>query len=127
MESRPKSLSEVAARVSRGGSFSMELADFLDEFRELPGEDAFVEEPPLLGSSAPERRWIDAYFAAVAEHLCGRHELRRPSWLKGAARYLKDPSFACRSRAGRLFLLKDSPAAFKSRNLFVSANALERV
>ena len=127
MEARPQSLSEVADRVSRGGSFSMELADFLDEFRERPGEGAFVEEPLLLGLNAPERRWIDAYLAAVADHLCGRHGFRRPSWLRGAARFLDDPSFACRSRAGRLFLLKDSPAAFKSRNLFVSANALERV
>ncbi len=127
MEPRPKALSEVAARVSRGASFSMELADFLDEFREQPGADAFVEEPPLLGADMPARRWIDAYLAAVADHLCGRHGIRRPSWLNGAARYLSDPSFACRSRAGRLFLLKDSPAAFKSRNLFVTANALERV
>jgi hypothetical protein len=105
----------------------MELADFLDEFREQPGEGAFVEEPSLLGLNAPERCWIDAYLAAVAEYLCGRHGLRHPAWLKGAARFLDDPSFASRSRAGRLFLLKDSPAAFKSRNLFVSANALERV
>jgi hypothetical protein len=105
----------------------MELADFLDEFKELPHGDAFLEEPPLLGLNAPERRWIDAYLAAVAEYLCGRHGLRRPSWLRGPARFLEDPSFACRTRTGRLFLLKDSPAAFKSRNLFVSANALDRV
>jgi len=127
MESRPKALSEVAARVSRGASFSRELADFLDEFRDQPGEDAFAEEPLLLGTDTPGRGWIDAYLAAVADHLCGRCGFRRPSWLNGGARYLPDPSFACRSRAGRLFLLKDSPAAFKSRNLFVSANALERV
>lgn len=127
MEPRPKELSEVAARVSRGASFSMELADFLDEFREKPGEDAFSEEPSLLSANLPERRRIDAYLAAVADHLCGQCRFRRPSWLNGAARYLPEPRFACRSRAGRLFLLKDSPAALKSRNLFVSANALERV
>lgn len=127
MESRPKTLAEVAVRVSQGASFLMELADFLDEFREQPGEAAFAEEPTDLGTEAPERLWIDAYLAAVAEMLSGRHGWRSPDWSRKPGRYLADSRFAGRSREMRLFLLKDSPAAFKSRNLFVSGNALDRV
>ncbi len=127
MESRPKTLAEVAVRVSRGALFLMELADFLDEFREQPGEAAFAEEPPALGTETPERRWIDAYLAAVAEMLSGQQGWRSPGWVRKPERYLADPSFAGRSREMRLFLLKDSPAAFKSRNLFVTGNALDRV
>lgn len=72
MESRPKALAEVALRVSHGASFQMELADFLDEFRQQPDKAALTEEPLALGMEAPERLWIDAYLAAVAEMLSGR-------------------------------------------------------
>lgn len=127
MTPRPGSLFEVASRVVEGESFTMQLADFLDEFRTDPREEAFVREPVLLGGSDASKQWQDAYLAAVAEHLCRQHGFRAPGWIRQSVRYLKDPRFALQSRAGRLFLLKDSPAAFKSRNLFVSANALERV
>ncbi len=127
MEPRPDSLAEVARRVLRGGSFGMELADFLDGFRELPGDEAFREEPPLLDGQVGNGRWKDAYLAAVAEHLAGLHGLKKWPWMRDPRRSLDEPSFSCRSPAARLFLLKDSPAAFKSRNLFVGANSLDRV
>lgn len=127
MEPRPDSLAEVARRVLRGGSFRMELADFLDGFRESPGDGALSEPPPLLAGTVGNGTWKDAYLAATAEFLAIRHQLERWAWFYEAERSLDEPAFACRSRAGRLFLLKDSPAAFKSRNLFVSANALDRV
>lgn len=126
MSPRPDTLFELASRVREGASFLRELADFLDEFRSAPTEAAFVREPILLSQHVNTPGWQDVYLAAVAEHLCRQHGYRCPAWTRRPERYLDDPCFAYRSREGRLFLLKDSPAAFKSRNLFVTANALER-
>lgn len=126
-QTRPISLAEVARRVSSGERFMMQLADFLDEFRESPNDEAFAEEPALFGENMANGKWRDAFLAAAADHLTSLHRLKKRSWFYQHERYLVDPAFAMKSREGRIFLLKDSPAAFKSRNLFVSSNALERV
>ena len=127
MTPRPASLTEVARRVLDGHSFAMELADFLDAFRENPKLEALQEEPPLLDDQVAEGRRLDAFLAATGESLAMKHDLPLSGWMFDPRRSLDRPSFTCRTRAGRLFLLKDSPAAFKSRNLFVTGNALERV
>lgn len=127
MKSRPQSLAEAARRVAAGESFLEAVADFLDGFREAADESALAEVPMRLGNDRGEGRWKDAWLAAAADHLAGLHGFKRPAWLNDPERFLDEPCFACRTRSGRLFLLKDSPAAFKSRNLFVSANALDRV
>lgn len=127
MKSRPESLAEVARRVAAGESFLGAVADFLDGFREAADESALAEAPMRLGDERERDRWKDAWLAAAADHLAGLHGLKRPAWRNDPERFLEEPRFACRTRSGRLFLLKDSPAAFKSRNLFVSANALDRV
>ncbi len=124
---RTQSLVEVAQRVITGGPFLMELADFLDEFRVSPTFARVANEPPFLDGLLKRGQWKDAYLTAVAEHLTGRHDLPPPEWIYDRRRYLDEPAFACRTREARLFLLKDSPAAFKSRNIFVSGNALDRV
>lgn len=126
MTDRPESLADVARRVAAGESFLGAMADFLDEFRDAADESALAEVPMRLGKDGGEGRWKDAWLAAAADHLAGLHGFKRPAWLNDPERFLEEPRFASRTRSGRLFLLKDSPAAFKSRNLFVSANALER-
>lgn len=128
MTPRPKSLVEVAERVlSAGGGFLAELADFLDDLRIAPAAAALRDEPPRLPGKLERGAWMDAYLAASAEFLAAKHGLAKPAWAFDPSRSLDEPVFACRLKEGRVFLLKDAPAAFKSRNLFVSANALERV
>ena len=127
MTPRPDSLAEVARRVLDQHSFQMELADFLDAFRDSPGSIALQEEPPLLDGQVADGRRLDAFLAATGESLAMKHGLPVWHWMFDPRRSLDVPSFSCRTREGRLFLLKDSPAAFKSRNLFVTGNALERV
>jgi hypothetical protein len=39
---------------------------------------------------------------------------------------LKDPWFAMKSHGGRMRMLIESPAAFRERNIFISANAPNR-
>jgi hypothetical protein len=49
-----------------------------------------------------------------------------PNWAKGNARALNKPWFAAKTPNLKAILLQESPAAFRVRNLFVSANALPR-
>ena len=124
---RPKSISEVATRVLEGSEFRLELADFLDEFYSSPSEDALSEKPIRLKGAIDRGHEKDVYLSAVAEHLGREYQIPIGAWAFSNELKLDKPSFAYQSRAGRIFLLRDSPPAFKSRNLFVTANVLSWV
>lgn len=125
---RPKTLAEVAHLALAGESFDRCLANFLDEFYALPTEEAFVETPPLLAPTFGELgRVQDAYLAATVEELARRFNLPIPTWADSEDRKLHTPWFASPLAALRGILLVESPPGFRSRNLFVSENALSRV
>ena len=125
---RPKTLAEVAQLTAAGDSFDRCLASFLDDFYEAPAAAALAQEPallaPLFGGLG---RIQDAYLAATAEELAQRFNVPLPNWTESEARKLRQPWFASPLAALRAVLLLESPAAFRSRNLFVSENALTRV
>jgi hypothetical protein len=124
---RPKSLAEVAELTARSESFDLCLRNFLDGFYAAPGLDALQAEPRKLTEQFPETGAIqDAYLAAVAEKLAGENGLPAPEWAFRQERKLKHPWFALPLHSLRAILLVESPAAFRSRNLFVSENALSR-
>lgn len=124
---RPKSLQEVAVLTARGDSFDRCLANFLDEFYAAPTAAALAEAPPLLAPvDAETGRVQDAYLAATAEELARGFNLPNPSWVLAEDRCLHRPWFASPLSALRAALLLESPAGFRSRNLFVSDNALSR-
>ena len=124
---RPKSLAEVAQLTLAGDSFDRCLANFLDEFYAAPNPAALESSPALL---APTRGGIgrvqDAYLAATAEELARRFSFPTPAWTDDDTRKLPRPWFASQLAALRAVLLLESPAGFRSRNLFVSENALSR-
>jgi hypothetical protein len=121
-------LKEVADLTAHGDSFDRCLANFLDEFYAEPKAAALAEAPALLAPMFGEvGRVEDVYLAATAEELSRRFELLQPSWTAGEDRVLHRPWFASPLEALRAVLLLESPAAFRSRNLFVSENALSRV
>lgn len=125
---RAGSLAEVARLAAAGDSFDRCLSGFLDEFYLRPSETALAEEPPFLAPiSGDLGRVQDAYLAATAEELARRFELRVPAWVAADERKLRKPWFASPLAALRAVLLVESPAGFRSRNLFVSENALSRV
>jgi hypothetical protein len=68
----------------------------------------------------------DAYLAAVAVSLARETGDSPPAWAWQEARKLRRPWFAHPGAALRATLLAESPAPFRERNLFVSANALAR-
>lgn len=124
MTPRPHSLAEVARRTAEGEAFDFELADFLHEFQ-LRGDAAMLlEEPALLQEQLPSKALEDAYLAAVAVSLASGARLPVPEWTRDARRVLREPWFASPGRHMRALLLVESPAAFRERNLFVTANAI---
>ena len=124
---RPKTLAEVAQLTVRGESFDRCLANFLDEFYPAPNAKALSDMPDLLAPDLGRLgRVQDAYLAATAEELARTHQFPIPAWTVAAARKLHQPWFASPLAALRTVLLLESPAAFRSRNLFISENALTR-
>ena len=125
---RPKTLAEVARLTLQGDSFDFCLANFLDGFYAGPTADALTPAPVLL---TPVLGYLghvqDAYLAATAEHLARMQGFPVQGWVADEARKLHRPWFASPLAALRTVLLLESPAAFRSRNLFVSDNALARV
>jgi len=125
---RPKTLARVAELTAGGDSFDRCLANFLDEFYYAPTESAFAETPMLLAPLFGELGQVeDAYLAAVAEELARRFGLPLPAWTMTEDRWVHKPWFASPLASLRAVLLLESPAGFRSRNLFVSENALSRV
>ena len=124
---RPKTLAEVAALAMQGDSFDRCLANFLDEFYAAPNTVALAVAPALLAPQFGDLGHVqDAYLAATAEELARRFSLPQPDWTVGEDRQLHRPWFATPLAALRAVLLLESPPAFRSRNLFVSENALSR-
>ncbi len=123
---RPRSLAEVAELVLDGAPFHPSLKEFLDEFYPRPSKEALADEPARLETASPEGRIYDAYLAATAEALAYRTGLNTPGWAYAETRKLRHPWFALTFASMRAVLLLESPAPFRSRNLFVSENALSR-
>ena len=127
---RPRSLFEVVRDADSTEDIGYNLADFLDHVNvlvKLPTARARVAaslrtEPPRTGDAVQ-----DAYLGAVAAHLAHRLRLRAPRWTEKKCRWLEHPWFALPDDWARAMLLRDSPAAFRERNLFTTEDALHRV
>ncbi len=126
---RPRSLFQVVRAAETTEDIGYNLADFLDHVNFLvkgPGASARVAaslrtEPPRTGDAVQ-----DAYLAAVAAHLARRMQLAAPAWTEKSHRRLERPWFALPDAWARAMLLRDSPPAFRERNLFTSEDALHR-
>lgn len=126
---RPRSLFQVVHAAETTEDIGYNLADFLDHVNFLakgPGAPARVaaclrKEPPRTGEAVQ-----DAYLAAVAAHLARRLRLLAPAWTEKSYRRLERPWFALSDAWARATLLRDSPPAFRERNLFTAEDALDR-
>lgn len=123
---RPFTLRDVSERIANGADATKEFSEFLDHFYDKKTHFGMIaclqDEPSLL----PEKRW-NAIFGATAEYLSKRYRLSSvPEWAGGADRYLDEPWFAETSPELREYLTFQSPAEFRSRNLYVEAVPLRR-
>ena len=126
---RPRSLFEVVRDAESTEDIGHNLADFLDHVNLLAKQPtpagrlaaSLRTEPPRTGDAVQ-----DAYLAAVAAYLAHRHRLRMPAWTEKKSRRLVSPWFALPDAWARATLLRDSPPAFRERNLFTTESALHR-
>lgn len=122
MQPRPQTLAEVAERSDSLVRFGRELADWLHTVRTLTSRPALVRAietaPRLLAARFPEGSLADATLAAYADYLAGRIGAQAPSWCFEYKRISPEPWFAVDGPRARLFALRDTPPAFKRRNLF---------
>lgn len=119
---RPLTLAEVAARADDQRTFGLELQDWLHTIRAIRARPAIAhsiaKEPQKLAERFPEGRIADAWLGAYAEHLAIAANLPVPSWVFKSERISTVPWFNVEAPAERLLALRDSPPAFKNRNLF---------
>lgn len=123
---RPGSLVEVAELAAAGVPLQHVLGDFLDQFAIERRADMVVEEPARLDGRIRDGDVVDAYLAAVAVSLARSLAAVPPRWVWRPERTLRRPWFAHPGAALRATLILESPAPFRERNLFVSANVLSR-
>ena len=126
---RPDSLREVAAESETYNDFGSNLKDFLHEFNfhrkgGLPLEPMLAEEPLRLRERFKEGTICDAFLAATADYLSRLNGIPTPPWALREDLVLNEPWFAMDSPRLRGYLLRDTPSAFKDKNLFVFDSAL---
>lgn len=115
----------VAARVCAGEDLRFAVRELLDEFA-LRGRDdlraaALAEEPVRVDEH------VDAYLGALAEHLARACGLPVPGWALSEWRMLDHMWFPGVARGFRATALRESPAAFRRRGIFIARGALSRV
>ncbi len=120
-----QTLAGVAERVRGGEDLRFAVREFLDEFA-LRGRDelrlrAFAEEPARVDPQT------DAYLGALAEHLARTHDLNAPAWVLAGDRTLDRMWFPGVAPGFRPTALRESPAAFRRRGIFIARGALSRV
>jgi hypothetical protein len=122
-----ESIAAIAEQARTTEEFSLHFRDFLDGFYENPRASQLADEPRRLSRILNDEGYADAYLAALAEHLAGQYRFPIPQWCRNPERSLKEPKFAFETPEGRIFLLVESPTAFRARNIFISADGLTRV
>jgi hypothetical protein len=115
----------VAERMRGGEDLRFAVRELLDEFA-LRGRDdlraaALAEEPASVDAR------VDAYLGALAEHLARACGLPEPSWAMSESRTLDHMWFPGVAPGFRPTALRESPAAFRRRGIFVARGALSRV
>lgn len=120
-----QTLAGVAARVQAGEELRFAVRELLDEFA-LRGRDdlraaALADEPARVDPR------VDAYLGALAEHLARAFGLPIPRWALSERRTLDHMWFPGVAPGFRPTALRESPAAFRRRGIFIARGALTRV
>jgi len=126
MSRKNEKLCVSLSAVADSSDFSYAIRNFLDRFKTNPDPALLADEPSLLAPILNDGGYADAFAASTVAYLCQVHNLQAPSWINAKCRMMPIPHFAAKSPAMKAILLQESPAAFRVRNLFVSANALSR-
>jgi uncharacterized protein (DUF1778 family) len=115
---------ERVAACARTASTSFALAElnsFLVGLTPQKFRDAVASAPKVALTP-----FIANYVAAMVDYGCARLGIPTPSWTREVAPLL-EPAFGTTLQSLRLYLLTHSPAAFRSRNIFIDATLGARV
>ena len=82
----------------------------------------FSREPPPTHSGE-----VDAALAALAEYLARRDNWPLPSWARKPGRYSTKWWFVTPLRGMHPTAIQESPPSFRTRGIFITADALSRV
>lgn len=117
----PDSVEDVTLRMILDGfdSWKTHLFDFADAFRAAPSDELL--DPPAPGLDAR----LLALCAGAVESLCAEKGLQAPAWCGGVPP-LQHPWFVAGIENLKAMALVESPAWFRSRNIFVLGNFLQR-
>lgn len=117
---RPRpTAAETARRVLDGMEWRHAVRELLDGL--LLGGPIDPQEP------APVDPRLDAYLAAVVEHVSAARHVAAPAWVYGPERFLAQFWWPDGNAAFRAACLVQSPAAFRRRGIFIGATTLARV
>jgi hypothetical protein len=127
---RPRSLAEVAESSAAYSDFGYHLKDFLHTAAEAARGGQSLEpfvaaEPPRLADRFAEGKVCDAFLAGLADFLGRKNGFNTPAWSMAEDRILAEPWFSEEFPQVRLRLLRDTPSAFKDRNIFIFESALQ--
>jgi hypothetical protein len=116
------SVEEVSLRIYLGGqaSWRIHFFNFVDQFRRNP-DTPLISHPPIEALNPH----IKAPFASTVEFLCAEQKLSSPSWTR-SIETLELPWFVSGVENLKACALMESPAQFRSRNIFVLGNFLQR-
>ena len=102
--------------------------NWLDDIQlreEYKNNKDFLQEEPIWENIPIERQ---AFYAGVAHYLSNKCGLEKPSWVLKEEYFLDKPYFSLNAKGKlQLVLLAESPNEFRIRNIFISANSLDRV
>lgn len=119
----PSSVAVAASQMAaaRGRNWQIPFFNFVDSFRQNPREALILTAPAV--SLKPH---LLALLATTVETLCNEAGLPYPFWCRGVAP-LTTPWFPSETENLKAAALVESPVHFRSQNIFVLKNFLERV
>jgi hypothetical protein len=122
-------LQEVAHESATYPEFGRNLKDFLHEFAfakkdAKPLAPLLADRPDRLANRFNEGKVCDAFLAATADYLSRINGLPTPEWALAEDLMLEEPWFSVEFPQMRGFLLRDTPSAFKDKNIFILESAL---
>lgn len=99
-------------------SQKLSLAQFIDDFER-------TKNLKIISKKMTEKDKVTQLFIATAHQLCLKHKMKVPKWMQEFF-ILKDPYFVSKIKDFNLLALRDSPYAFRVRNIYVTKNFLDR-
>jgi hypothetical protein len=118
----PDSQSRAEALLGRmvsPATRKLALAEFSSWLNDLSGME--LEHAVQVSPAKVLPAEVRNYVAAMVELVCARQRVAVPQWTREVAP-LREPHFASALIGLRLHLLKNSPAPFRRRNLFVDTS-----